>query len=116
LHGNWRGIDSRGRVLLARALHAGFGGTDAEFPSMGDLVNPAEIEQARRWGLAIRLGQRLSGGLEAPLQGSSVELRSHHLELRLEEGWHAMRGEAVERRLKSLAHAFDLKPKITMAE
>ena len=49
LHGNWRGIDSRGRVLLARALHAGFGGPDASFPDLGDLASEAELDRARSW-------------------------------------------------------------------
>src|SRR5690606_24444299 len=70
LHGNWRGTDIAGRILLARALHAGFGGADAGFPAMGDLVAPDRLERARQWGLAIRLAQRLTGGLEAPLKAS----------------------------------------------
>src|SRR3546814_6896198 len=35
LYGNWRGTDIAGRILLARALHAGSGGADVDFPAMG---------------------------------------------------------------------------------
>src|SRR3546814_4402956 len=59
LHGNWRSIDIPGRILLARALYAGFGGADAEFPAMGGLVSAERLARARPWGLAIRLAQRL---------------------------------------------------------
>lgn len=112
LHGNWRGIDSRGRVLLARALHAGFGGTEQDFPDMGDLVSADELAQARRWGLAIRLGQRLSGGLEEPLKASHIYKDECNLVLELNEGWHDLDGESIQRRLKSLSNAFDLTHKL----
>ncbi|HET6537081.1 MAG TPA: Ppx/GppA family phosphatase [Sphingopyxis sp.] len=112
LYGNWRGIDNRGRVLLGRALHSGFGGGDQDFPDMGDLATSAELEQARRWGLAIRLGQRLSGGLDATLGGTRLCLTDQELQLRLAEPWHDLAGEAVERRLKALAQAFGRKPKV----
>jgi exopolyphosphatase/guanosine-5'-triphosphate,3'-diphosphate pyrophosphatase len=112
LHGNWRGIDSRGRVMLARALHAGFGGSDAEFPPMGDLVAKEELARAKRWGLAIRLGQRLSGGLAQPLTASEVRIDGSHVVLALADGWADLAGEAVDRRLKSLANSLGLKWKI----
>lgn len=115
LHGNWSGIDGRGRILLARALYAGFGGSDLEFPYLGNLASDEELAQARRWGLAIRLGQRLSGGLEAPLRGSSLGYGAQDLLLTLEQGWHDLIGEAVERRLKTLAQSFGLKPKLAKA-
>src|SRR3546814_3759449 len=42
LYGNCRGTDIAGRILLARALHAGFGGADVGFPAMGALVRSGE--------------------------------------------------------------------------
>jgi exopolyphosphatase/guanosine-5'-triphosphate,3'-diphosphate pyrophosphatase len=116
LHGNWRGIDSRGRVLMARALHAGFGGSDDSFPNMGDLASEAELDRAKSWGLAIRLGQRLSGGLEVPLQKSALEIGPDNLSLILQDGWHDLVGEAVERRLKNLANALGRKAKFIKKE
>ncbi len=114
LHGNWRGIDLPGRILLARALHAGFGGADGDFPAMGALVDADRLARARQWGLAIRLAQRLSGGVEAPLRGSSIARKGAKLRLRLDAGWHDLAGESVERRLRALAQALDAKPETVL--
>ena len=114
LHGNWRGIDIPGRILLARALHAGFGGADGDFPAMGTLVSAERLARARQWGLAIRLAQRLTGGVEAPLKASSIALDDGRLCLRLNPGWHHLGGESVERRLRSLAQALGAKPELML--
>lgn len=114
LHGNWRSIDIPGRILLARALYAGFGGSDAEFPAMGNLVSPDRLARARQWGLAIRLAQRLTGGVEAPLKASGIALVDGKLRLSLAAGWHHLSGESVERRLRVLAQSFDAKPELML--
>lgn len=114
LHGNWRSIDIPGRILLARALYAGFGGADSEFPAMGSLVSPDRLARARQWGLAIRLAQRLTGGVEAPLKASGIALVDGALRLCLDAGWHHLAGESVERRLRILAQALDAKPELVL--
>ncbi|NIJ36488.1 exopolyphosphatase/guanosine-5'-triphosphate,3'-diphosphate pyrophosphatase [Sphingopyxis panaciterrae] len=114
LHGNWRGIDIPGRILLARALHAGFGGADGDFPAMGTLVESERLARARQWGLAIRLAQRLTGGVEAPLKASAIAHVDGKLRLSLDPGWHNLAGESVERRLRSLAQALDAKPELVL--
>lgn len=114
LHGNWRGIDIPGRILLARALHAGFGGADSDFPDMGPLVGPERLARARQWGLAIRLAQRLTGGVEAPLKASHIALVEGKLRLSLDRGWHHLAGESVDRRLRSLAQALDAKAELVL--
>ena len=114
LHGNWRSIDIPGRILLARALYAGFGGSDAEFPAMGNLVAPERLARARQWGLAIRLAQRLTGGVEAPLRASGIALVEGKLKLCLDAGWHQLAGESVERRLRVLAQSLDAKPELVL--
>ncbi len=114
LHGNWRGVDIAGRVLLARALHAGFGGPDADFPDMSALVSDDRLVPARQWGLAIRLAQRLSGGIEAPLRATSLMLAGERLRLSLDPGWHHLAGESVERRLRALALSLGAKPEMVL--
>jgi len=114
LHGNWRSIDIPGRILLARALYAGFGGADSDFPAMGALVAPERLARARQWGLAIRLAQRLTGGVEAPLKASGIALVDGKLRLCLDAGWHHLAGESVERRLRILAQALDAKPELVL--
>lgn len=110
LHGNWVGIDAAGRVTLAQALNATFGGGDFPYPAMAELVPAAALKRARLWGLAIRLAQRLSAGVAEPLERSSLAVEGDRLVLWLPEDAAAMFGEPVERRLKTLAHALGKEP------
>lgn len=114
LHGNWVAIDASGRVRLAQALFTAFGGGKTlPYPDIAALCSPAELQRATRWGLAIRLGQRLSGGVAAGLERSRLERRGEALRLKLKDG--ALAGEAVERRLRTLATALGLQPELVAA-
>jgi exopolyphosphatase/guanosine-5'-triphosphate,3'-diphosphate pyrophosphatase len=106
LHGNWVGIDGPGRVMIAQALFSTFGGSGR----FGDLdvarICPEpELRRASLWGLAIRLGQRLSGGVATSLGASRLTFRGETLRLEISRDQEALFGETVERRLKSLANA-----------
>ena len=111
LHGNWVGIDGPGRVMVAQALFCHFGGGrsfgDFEFAR---LCSPAQLAQACRWGLAMRLGQRLSGGVAEGLERSRLLRRDNILRLEIRRGDEALYGETVERRLGHLANALGCKP------
>lgn len=114
LHGNWVAIDAPGRVRLAQALFTAFGGgRTLPYPHIAGLCGPDELQRATRWGLAIRLGQRLSGGVAAGLERSRLERRGGALRLKLKDA--ALAGEAVERRLRSLAAALGLQPELVAA-
>jgi exopolyphosphatase/guanosine-5'-triphosphate,3'-diphosphate pyrophosphatase len=64
VHGNWVGIDAEGRTVIGRTLWSAFGG-DGDFSSdLAELVDERVLDHAGRWGAAIRLAQRLSGGTE----------------------------------------------------
>lgn len=110
LHGNWRGIDVAGRVVLAQSLYTGFGGADSGFARYLSVTAQPRLERARQWGLAIRLAQRLSGGLEAPLTGTRLQVEGQILRLELGRKWQLLAGEAVTRRLRNLANALGLEP------
>jgi exopolyphosphatase/guanosine-5'-triphosphate,3'-diphosphate pyrophosphatase len=112
LHGNWVGIDARGRAMMARALYTNFGGRD-ETPVVRTLCTPHEAARADRWGLAMRLGQRLSGGVARALETSRLVPGSGVVTLHLAASDAILYGEAVERRHKALASAFGLKPALT---
>jgi exopolyphosphatase/guanosine-5'-triphosphate,3'-diphosphate pyrophosphatase len=112
LHGNWRGIDVAGRVVLAQALHTGFGGGAGDFARFLPADAAARLERARQWGLAIRLAQRLSGGLEAPLTGTSLSVANGKLRLDLGQDWGMLAGEAVGRRMRNLAAALGLEAEV----
>nr|WP_256731546.1 Ppx/GppA family phosphatase [Sphingomonas sp. dw_22] len=110
LHGNWVGIDSIGRAIVAQALFTSLGGT-AETPEpLGRLAGPEVLHRAKLWGLAMRLGQRLSGGVAAPLRRSHVRLDADELALCLESIDEPLYGEAVEKRHRALAAAFAKTP------
>jgi exopolyphosphatase/guanosine-5'-triphosphate,3'-diphosphate pyrophosphatase len=106
LHGNWVAIDGRGRALLAQALFTCLGGGLNSPDPLTRLANNAELDRAKRWGLAMRLGQRLSGGVAAPLDRSRLELGERAVRLCLDHDDAALYGEAVERRHKALATSF----------
>lgn len=108
LHGNWVGIDAAGRVMLALALFATFGGgPNLPYPEVAELCTEEELRRARRWGFAIRLAQRFSAGVAEPLTRSSLSIEGDRLVLWLPEDEAPMFGEAVERRLKTLANALE---------
>jgi exopolyphosphatase / guanosine-5'-triphosphate,3'-diphosphate pyrophosphatase len=110
LHGNWVGIDAFGRALVAQALYTSLGGELASPDPLGRLAGPEALGHAKRWGLAMRLGQRLSGGVAAPLDRSHVATDAETLTLSLEAHDEALYGEAVEKRHRALAAAFGKAP------
>ncbi|WP_176591814.1 Ppx/GppA family phosphatase [Sphingobium sp. EM0848] len=109
LHSNWVGIAASERAMLAQALHSNFGGGVSTPPGIERLAPPEALKQAMLWGLAIRLGQRLSGGVEGPLLASRLEMEGDVLELRLRGVDVDLFGEAVERRQRQLAQAMGVK-------
>lgn len=108
LHGNWHGIDARGRAMVAQALLTAFGG-GAERPKiLGQLANEDALDRARLWGLGIRLAQRLSGGTASPLKASAISAADGVMTLYIAPEMAALIGEAVTRRLKQLATAMGM--------
>jgi exopolyphosphatase/guanosine-5'-triphosphate,3'-diphosphate pyrophosphatase len=114
LHGNWVGIDAVGRAMLGQALFTHFGGEGV--PAIVPRLLGAEAcARAMRWGLAMRLGQRLSGGVAGPLRTSRLGLDPATVTLALSGEDGALYGEAVERRHKALAEALGRKAVVARA-
>ncbi len=117
LHGNWTAITTDERAMLAASLFACFGGS-ADHPIVELLHHLAEAAALRRawlWGLALRLGQRLSGGTAEALIGSRLYRDGNELVLTLAPHHAALFGDAVNRRLRGLAQAMHLTPKFAVA-
>lgn len=114
LHGNWVGVDAQGRAKMAHALYRSFGGSGVD-PVVAALLDGDEVTRADRWGLAMRLGQRLSGGVAEPLETSRLALADGVLGLSLRAADMVLYGESVERRHKTLAAAFGLKAAVSAA-
>ncbi len=115
LHGNWVAIDAPGRGMLAQALYASLGGDLTAADPIGRLASPAAIKSATAWGLAMRLGQRMSGGLAGPLKRSRLTDDGTALTLTLLPDDRGLYGEAVERRHAALAAALGRKPSLAIA-
>ncbi len=111
LHGNWVGITARERAMLGATLFACFGGSenDPAIAILPRLADQPSLATARAWGLALRLGQRLTGGTAQPLADSRLQREDGLLVLTLREAHAALFGETVMRRLKSLAQLLGLK-------
>jgi exopolyphosphatase/guanosine-5'-triphosphate,3'-diphosphate pyrophosphatase len=113
LHGNWVAIDAPGRVMLAQALFCNFGGgRDLPYPAIAALCSPEKLRRAANWGLAMRLGQRLSGGVAECLKRSGLGRDGDALRLQIGKRDSALLGETVERRLKILAGELGLRPEM----
>ena len=111
LHGNWVAVTAAERAALACALHFCFGGGgQAPVLSMLAKLAPPELMiRARAWGLALRLGQRLTGGTAAALAASRLTRENPEngggVVLSLLATRSALLGETVARRLKLLGAA-----------
>ncbi|MEH3037296.1 MAG: Ppx/GppA family phosphatase [Sphingomonas adhaesiva] len=108
LHGNWVGIDGRGRGLVAQALWTSLGGEMTSPAPLTGLAGEAGLRRAMQWGLAMRLGQRLSGGIAGPLERSSLVVEGGALRLVLAADDAGLYGEAVQKRHRALAAALGL--------
>lgn len=117
LHGSWVAISARERAMLAAALFACFGG-GASDPIIGYLhvlADAASLARARNWGLALRLGQRLTGGTAKALARGGVKRERGDLVLTLSRGQAALYGDPVARRHRTLAQALGLEAKFRVA-
>jgi exopolyphosphatase/guanosine-5'-triphosphate,3'-diphosphate pyrophosphatase len=116
LHGYWVGVDAASRVMIAQALFSSFGGGRTfPDPKVAALCGEAAQERAYHWGLAMRLGQRMSGGLAISLERSRLSCANGTIRLTLESGQEALYGETVERRLAKLASALGCRYELTIA-
>jgi exopolyphosphatase/guanosine-5'-triphosphate,3'-diphosphate pyrophosphatase len=116
LHGNWVAVNPAGRVIMAQALSSNFGRDRLPDPRLAGLVKNELLERAHSWGLAMRLGQRLSGGVASVLKKTSLAASDGTVRLNVARGEEALIGDAVERRLARLAEAVGRLPEIASAK
>ena len=105
LHGDWTAVDAPGRVMMAQALSSNFGRDRLPDDRLAQLCRAEHLHRAHRWGLAMRLGQRLSGGVAAVLERTSLKLSKTSITLCVPHREEALAGDAVRRRLQRLAEA-----------
>lgn len=112
LHGNWVAVTPAGRVIMAQALSANFGREQLPDPRLAQLCKEGQLRRAHCWGLAMRLGQRLSGGVASVLKQTRLSVERGALELAVKRGEEALVGDSVERRLARLAEMLGLEAAI----
>jgi len=107
LHYPLVGIDHPGRAFIAYTVFIRYGE-----PPDSKLAAPAAALLGERWraraillGAALRLAYRVSGATRWVLDHSGLEVDGKILELRLPTDGSVPDGEAVQRRLKTLAQA-----------
>jgi exopolyphosphatase/guanosine-5'-triphosphate,3'-diphosphate pyrophosphatase len=112
LHGNWVSISPGGRVVIAQALAANFGRDRLPDDRLGQLCKDGQLSRARVWGAAMRLGQRLSGGVGSVLKRTRLSAENGTVRLAVRRGEEALVGDQVERRLVDLAELLGYEPVI----
>jgi exopolyphosphatase/guanosine-5'-triphosphate,3'-diphosphate pyrophosphatase len=105
LHGNWVAVNPTGRVIMAQALAANFGRERLPDPRLSILCKDDQLRRAQCWGVAMRLGQRLSGGVGAILKRTRLSCEDGVVRVTVAKGDEALVGDQVRRRLARLAEA-----------
>lgn len=102
LHKRWIGIDGKGRAMLAAAIAAN--GNQLSLPEeVRALASEAALEEAVRWGLALRLARRLGAQAPRSLEVSRLRIDGGALVLELAESHAALFGAPTEKDMKLLA-------------
>ena len=115
LHGNWVAITAAERVIMAQALSSNFGREKLPDSKLAQLCGEEELRRARQWGLAMRLGQRLSGGVASVLEHTGFTVDDEAIRLHVMRSEHALVGEPVKRRLARLGEAIGCKTEVVVA-
>lgn len=102
LHKRWIAIDGKGRAMLAAAIAAN-GNQFSMRAEVRALAGEEALEEAARWGLALRLARRLGAQSRRSLEVSRLVIADGALELRLAQSHAALFGSPTEKDLKQLA-------------
>ncbi len=102
LHKRWIGIDGKGRAMLAAAIAAN--GNQLVLPAeVRALASEEALEEALRWGLALRLARRLGAQSARSLEASRLRTQGGVLVLELARSHEALFGAPTEKDMKLLA-------------
>lgn len=102
LHKRWIGIDGKGRAMLAAAIAAN-GNQLTLPPEVRALASDEALEEAVRWGLALRLARRLGAQSARSLEVSRLIVEEGALVLQLAQSHEALFGQPTEKDMKLLA-------------
>ena len=114
LHGNWVAVNPPGRIIIAQALSSNFGRDRLPDARLASLCKEEQLRRAHCWGVAMRLGQRLSGGVGSVLKRTRVDDVNGAVQLTVRRGEEALVGDQVKRRLVRLGEALGRNPVIAI--
>ena len=112
LHGNWVAVSPAGRVIMAQALSANFGRDELPDSRLRHLCKEDHLRRAHCWGQAMRVGQRLSGGVASVLERTGLSAGEGVIQLVVPRGEESLAGDAVERRFVRLAELLGCEPAV----
>ncbi|MFN3864882.1 MAG: Ppx/GppA family phosphatase [Erythrobacter sp.] len=102
LHKRWIAVDGKGRAMMAAAIAAN--GNQLNLPArVRALASEEALEEAIRWGLALRLARRLGAQSRRSLEVSRLAVEEGALVLRLADSHAALFGQPTEKDIKALA-------------
>jgi len=102
LHKRWIGVDGKGRAMMAAAIAAN--GNSLDLPDrLRALAGDEALEEAVRWGLALRVARRLGARSRRSLEASRLTIEEGALVLKLGESHEALFGLTTEKDMKLLA-------------
>jgi exopolyphosphatase / guanosine-5'-triphosphate,3'-diphosphate pyrophosphatase len=118
LYAQFVGVDHPGRAFIAFALFSCYGGSESDAASYpaAKLLTKEEWRHARIMGLALRLGQRLSGGTSGLLKRCKLNRRGKELLLTVAVEDKHLVGDVVERRLQTLGNALQVPARIEIVD
>lgn len=115
LHKRWIAVPPEGRAMLAAAICGNANRIDLP-EEVASLAEPAALERAIGWGLAIRLCRRLGNCSRNAFRQTSLHTENGHLVLSLERGRAALFGQPNEKDLATLANRFGLAPAVRLVD
>ena len=119
LHKRWIAVDAAGRAMMAAAVAANRDLCDLP-ASLSTLASAEQLEEAIRWGLAIRLCRRLGGRSNRLFNVSSLAIeggvKGGALILSIEREFADLFGQPNEKDLALLAERMGLKPELRIVD
>jgi exopolyphosphatase / guanosine-5'-triphosphate,3'-diphosphate pyrophosphatase len=115
-HGNFAGVDHRGRAFLALTVYYRNEGLvkDDLSQKLVDLVGKDMVKRARILGAAFRAAHMISAAQPGVLAHCPLGFEGNRLVWTLPEPYSNLEGERVERRLKELASSLDREPELRL--
>ena len=115
LHKRWIDVDAAGRAMMAATVSANK--NECDLPdALHGLADERQLEEAIRWGLAIRLCRRLGGRSNSLLNASALHVEDGRLTLRLDAEQRDLFGLPNEKDMDLLAGRLGLTPELVLVD